>query len=131
MVYSFSLPRGSTCVHNRSAGAREQTQSCLCIHPCLWMSQGKTEKGMTAIFGEDGKELTQTLAVSLYADFPILYLLLHCSQRDVFPIDFRGSRSQQLIRIRYDKAQSSLTLRDHGRLEAKKTAPAQGSVSLR
>lgn len=54
------------------------------------MSRGKREKEMTVIFGEDGKELTWTLAVSLYTDVLILYLLLPCSQRDVFPIDFRG-----------------------------------------
>lgn len=95
------------------------------------MSRGKREKEMTVIFGVDGKELTRTLAISLYTDFPILYLPLHCSQRDVFPVDFRGSRSQPLIRIQYDKAQSSLTLLDHRHLEAKETAPARGSVSLR
>lgn len=79
---------------------------------------------MTVVFGEDEKERTRTLAISLYIDFPILYLPLHCSQRDVFPADFRSSRSQPLIRIQYDKAQSSLTLLDHRRLEAKEAAPA-------
>lgn len=95
------------------------------------MSRGKTEKEITVIFGEDGKELIRTLAVSLYTDFPILYLLLHCSQRDVFPVDFRGSGSQPLIRIQYDEAQGSLTQLDHRHLQAKETVPAQGSVSLR
>lgn len=31
---------------------------------------------MTVIFGEDGKELTWTLAISVYTGFSILYLLL-------------------------------------------------------
>lgn len=88
------------------------------------MSRVKREKEMTVIFGKNGKEITRTLAVSLYTDFPILYLLLHCSHRDVFPVDFGGSGSQPLIRIPYDKAQSSLTPLDHRRLEAKETAPA-------
>lgn len=95
------------------------------------MSRGKREQEMTVIFGKDGKELTRTLAVCLYTDFPILYLLLHCSHRDVFPVDFRGSGSQPLIRIQYDKAQSSLTLLDQRCLEAKETEPARGPVSLR
>lgn len=86
---------------------------------------------MAVIFTEDGKELTRTLAIYLYTDFPIPYLLLHCSQRDVFPVGFRGSGRQPLIRTWYDKAQSGLTLLDHRCLEAKETAPARGSVSLR
>lgn len=85
---------------------------------------------MTVIF-EDGKGLTQTLAISLCIDFPTPYLLLHCSQRDVFPVDFRSSRSQPLIRIQYDKAQSTLTLLDHSCLEAEETVLAGGSLSLR
>lgn len=113
------------CVPSRSMIAREQTQSC------LWMSRGKREKDTTIIFAEDRKGLTQTFAISLYTDFPIPYLLLHCSQRDVFPVDFRSSRSQPLIRIQHDKAQSSLTLLDHSCLEAEETVPAGGSLSLR
>lgn len=85
---------------------------------------------MTVIFGRDGK-IRQTLAISLCTDFPICHLLLHWTQRDVFPVDFSGSGSQPLIRSQYDKARSSLTPLDHRYLEAEETAPAQGSVSLR
>lgn len=86
---------------------------------------------MAVIFEEDGKGLTQTPAISLCTDFPMPYLLLRCHQREVFPVDFRSSRSQPLIRIQYDKAQSSLTLLDHSCLEAEETVPAGGSLSLR
>lgn len=91
--------------------------------PRLCLDEPRKERKRVVV-REDGKEPTWILAVFLYIDSPILYLLLHCSQRAVFSVDFRGSRTQPLIRIQYDKAQSSLTLLGHRHLKAKETVPA-------